>query len=246
MCPTVVTLLEHVRQALHPVGLNLVGVTTVETYDRRVPPPLRMQSRQPTARVLLVVGNGGPQLWTAFARSGWHRRVCHEPLDSFTQHCIEQRLGPILNRAGATWRAFYPHRFGAEPLSFQDLAHAAGLGVPSLLGLMIHPTYGPWIALRCAVALDLGLPVSTPLSWTPCAACPERPCISACPGSAVTAEAGWSAVVCSRQRLHAPDSCADGCHARHACIYGQPYRYPPAAQRHHQAASLAEMQRYAQ
>ncbi len=245
MCATVSMLLDQVREALHSTGLNLVGVTTVEAYEGRVPPTLHVRPHQLTARSLLVVGNGGSHFWTAFAGSGAPRRASREPLDSFTQRCIEDRLGPVLDRAGGRWRALYPFRFRSEPLSFQDLAHVAGLGVPSLLGLMIHPTYGPWIALRCAVAIDASLPVSMPLTWDPCAACSERPCITACPGAAVTPEAGWSAIACSRQRLRATDSCADGCHARWACIYGQPHRYPFAAQRHHQAASLSEMQRHA-
>jgi len=238
-------LLAHLGEALQPTGLNLLGVAAVQAYEARVPAALHIRRHHPTARCVLVVGNGGSRFWTAFAGSEWYRGVGGDRLDSFSQHCIDERLAPVFGRAGATWRAFYPFRFGSEPLSFQDLAHAAGLGVPSLLGLLIHPTYGPWIALRCAVAIDLPLPVSGPLTWAPCAACRERPCITACPGAAVTPEAGWSAGACSRERLHAPDSCADGCHARWACIHGQPHRYPLAAQRHHQSASLSEMRRHA-
>ena len=39
------------------------------------------------------------------------------------------------------------------------LARAAGLAGPSFLGVVIHPVYGPWMALRAALLINQELHV---------------------------------------------------------------------------------------
>src|SRR5215468_6649115 len=67
------------------------------------------------------------------------------PLDDYTARTIEAALPP-----GA--RCFYAHRrYAGAFLPFQRLAVAVGLGSLSPTQLVIHPTYGPWFALRAVV-----------------------------------------------------------------------------------------------
>ena len=53
-------------------------------------------------------------------------------------------------------------------MPLQHLAVAAGLGALAASRLVIHPTYGPWFALRAAVVLDGTPPPVPPRLAQPC------------------------------------------------------------------------------
>jgi methylmalonic aciduria homocystinuria type C protein len=63
-------------------------------------------------------------------------------------------------------------RFAPEPpprrVAMQRLAHVAGLAWLAPSHLCVHPRFGPWIALRAAVVIDVeGPPPQTPIA-APC------------------------------------------------------------------------------
>ncbi len=237
--------IESIRNALAPTGLNLLDCAPVDRYEASLPTALHLRPHHPMARSIVVIGQGGGAFWRFYEAQGAAFFTGAHPFDSFTVACVERVLQPVLARMAVDWRCFYPFRFGHQRISFQHLAAAAGLGVPSVLGLLLHPVYGPWMALRAAVSVNVPMPGSPLQSFDPCHRCHEQPCRAACPGGALSASRGWDATACARHRLRAVDDCADGCHARVACVYGQPHRYPLTAQRHHQRASLLEMRRHA-
>jgi epoxyqueuosine reductase len=203
----------------------------------------------PRAKTLVVIGNGGGAFWGHFRaycqKHPGHPHSREHPLDEYTVEIIERTLTPILRRAGAAYRCLYPFRFRTEPVSFMHLARASSLAGPSILGVVIHPTYGPWMALRAAILLDqeLHAPPAAP-GFDPCPACAERPCITSCPAGAVSAGQGWDIPACVRHRLKAAADCVDYCHARYECVYGREYRYPLDELRYHQQRSFAEMRKY--
>jgi epoxyqueuosine reductase QueG len=125
------------------------------------------------------------------------------------------------------------------------LARAAGLAGPSILGVVIHPVFGPWIALRAA--LLVGQELSAPpiaQGFDPCPGCTERACVAACPAGAVSGEKGWDIPTCVQHRLRVEGDCVDRCHARYHCVYGREHRYPPDELWYHQQRSFAEMRKY--
>jgi methylmalonic aciduria homocystinuria type C protein len=73
---------------------------------------------------------------------------------------------------------YYSHRrYGRGFLPFQKLAVALGVGAIAPIGLVVHPEYGPWFALRAVVLVDREPPaaVAAPIAL-PCtcgAACGE-------------------------------------------------------------------------
>jgi len=235
--------------ALLPYGFNLVGATTVAAYEALVPPQYHVTALLPQAKTIIVIGNGGGAFWTYFrqyyeARPGYlHER--EHPLDDYTVDTLESVLTPIVKPSGARYRYLYPSRFWTEPVSFMHLAQAAGLAGPSILGVVIHPIYGPWIALRAAVLIDqeLQVPPSAP-GFDPCPTCTERACMTACPASAVSSGKGWDIPACVQHRLRVQSDCVDRCHARYNCVYGREYRYPPDELQYHQQRSFAEMRKY--
>ena len=234
------------RARLDAAGLNLVGCAAVAAYDAAVPAALAIAPVSPAARTAVVIGNGGRALWTRFSRARGHGgragpgRSAH-PLDEYTRAVVGAALGPLPPGARVLWPFL-----DAEPrVSFVHLAECAGLGRPSLLGVLVHPEYGPWIALRAAVLLPFGLDAPRPADgFDPCGRCLERPCRAACPAAAV-GPTGFDRARCVAERLAAhPDACASGCHARVACPHGRAHRYPDEALAFHQAAARAAMARW--
>lgn len=218
--------------ALAAHGLNLVGTAAIAAYDATVPPEHALSRIAPEARTAVVIGNGGDAFWQAFRRHcGTHpgHAALADPLDAFTRIAIEQAIP-----AGARGRVLYPFRFPDDPVSFMQLAECAGLGRRSLTGVLVHPIYGPWIALRAALLVSDVLTAPRPADgFDPCPSCVDRACIPACPVGAVT-EHGWDIPRCARHRTAPADDCAARCHARFDCVLGRPHRYPADALAYHQ------------
>jgi hypothetical protein len=202
------SLIAAVRTALLPAGLNLVAALPVDRYDRDVPERYHLRKRYPASRSLIVIGNGGGTFWEGFrhhhdARDAQAQVQEPNPLDCYTATIIERDVPPVLASIGTTGRFLYPFRFDEEPVSFVHLGALAGLGARSLLGVLVHPEYGPWIALRAAVLLDVAIESTLVTPFDPCGTCADKPCIGACPGAAIS-ERGWNVPACTAHRVRLP------------------------------------------
>ena len=244
-------LLHTITAALAPIGLNLIGTTPRADYEALVPSRYHIKQRFPETETIVVIGNGGGEFWQHFrayveARPDYLQQHDH-PLDAYTAEVISARLRPLLDAARTQYRLIYPFQFfSGLTVSFMHLAQAARLSVPSILGVQIHPQYGPWIAWRAAVLIDHELPaLSAPAqNFDLCSTCVERPCITACPAQAVSATQGLGLLACTQYRLDVPPDCAERCHARYNCVYGREYRYPEDELAYHQRLSLVTAQAY--
>lgn len=198
-------------------GLNAFGVADGRGYDAWLP----------GCRAVVVVGSGGRALWPAFsaALEAAPERLAERdhPLDDYVRDLVAAVDAPGPDRR---WAFADGRQDPAVPI--QALAHAAGLGWSSRLGLVLHPTFGPWLGLRAVCFTREALPVSGPLPGDgPCARCPA-PCAEACPASAIATRLDWRA--CLRHRVSTTD-CASRCHARAACPEGAAHRY--GSEQHH-------------
>ena len=233
--------------SLAPHGLNLIGVADAVGYDAAVPARWTIGQHVPGVRSVLVIGNGGAALWEAFRRrldAEPSFAGTRDPLDAFTRAVVTEAVTPFATELQQAIPIVFPFDAGPPALSFVHLAECAGLGRSSLLGILVHPEFGPWIALRAALLLPFPCEAARPADgFEACATCVERPCITACPGAAVGA-GGWDVPRCADHRLSgAGDGCDAGCHARIACVYGQAHRYPPDALAFHQAYARGAMAR---
>jgi hypothetical protein len=233
---------------LAPHGLNLLGATPAADYDTRVPDRWAIGPAAPEVRTLIVIGNGGGAFWEAYQGRIARDPAAAEapdPLDAFTRSVVEDAVAPLRAELGGSVSIVYPFDVVPPVLSFMHLAECAGLGSPSLLGILVHPVYGPWMALRAALLLpyacaDMPRPAD---GFDPCPTCIERPCIAACPGGAI-GPGGWDIPRCGAHRLSGTgDGCDAGCHARIACVLGPEHRYPPEALAFHQSRSLGAVTR---
>lgn len=228
-------------------GLNLTGTVAVERYDAEVPCDARAQRVAPHARSIIVIGNGGGDFWHAYQRHltldpSWSARA--DPLDDFIRQIVSTELLPALERRGMRCVAGYPFTGPGADLRFMDLARLAGLGAPSLLGVLVHPRYGPWMALRAALLIDSE--VEQPgeaIGFDPCPRCVSRACIAACPAAAVSVR-GWNPSSCMEYRVQNGSECASTCHSRRTCVLSPEARYPDDEIRYHQERALRTMRAY--
>lgn len=231
---TSAAMLDDLTTRLGLLGLRLRGgFPLVQDLDRD------LLAQAPAARTLLLVGNVGSEMWR---RSGADIRALAgpDPLDRWTRREIE----PIAGAFGGV--AVFP--FGGPPYwPFQRWAQRAEGVAPSPLGILIHPTFGLWHAYRAAIALPVALDLPAPKAEIgaaahPCAACADRPCLSACPVDAF-AGTGYEVDRCvghvARTRSQ-PEGCLGrGCLARLACPVGADWRYAPEHAAFHMEAFLA-------
>jgi len=244
----VTPILDAVRAAAAPRGLNLAAAVPVERYDAAVTPPCRASAIGPRARSIIVLGNGGGAFWEAFKRHadrnpGWRNR--EHPLDDFTHEIIEGDVVRAARSAGANCIVVYPFMESGATLNFIELARVAGLAGPSILGVAVNPVFGPWIAFRAALLVDE--PIDEPagaVNFDPCPACTTRSCIAACPAGAVAFPSGWDIPMCLTHRVEVEPDCAPRCHARVACVLGPEHRYPDDELAYHQMRALRSMRPY--
>ena len=207
-----------VRARLAAGGLNAVGVAEGAAYGAWLS----------GCRSVVVFGSGGRALWPAFSAAvEADPRLLSEqahPLDAHVRRLVQGADAPHPDRR---WAFADGQQHPAVPV--QALAEAAGLGWSSRLGLVLHPTLGPWLGLRAVCFTRETLPVTGPLSGPgPCAACPA-PCTAACPAGAL-AEGSLDWRACLRHRRDA-EGCPTRCDARAACPEGADHRY--TAEQHH-------------
>jgi hypothetical protein len=196
----------------------------------------------------VVIGNGGAAFWRAFkahaaGNRGWFER--DNPLDDFTRELVEQEIVMPIRNAGVRCIAVYPFGGGRPTLNFMQLGTLAGLAGPSIIGVVVHPRFGPWLAFRAALLLDRDLDhPGDAIGFDPCPTCRVRSCISACPAAAVSFPSGWNIPKCLAHRVEAHPDCADRCHARLACVLGPDERYPDDELAYHQMRALRAMRPY--
>ena len=241
------SLLGKIRVAAAPYGLNLIAAVPADRYDASAPPSMRARTLAPNAKSIVVIGNGGGAFWAAFKKYAgthprWRQRT--HPLDDFTREIISNEIVPVVQQQGLACTPIFPF-LGEATLNFIGLGKLAGLGGPSILGVLIHPVYGPWIAFRAALLLDV--PLDQPgeaFDFDPCPRCVPRTCINACPASAVKFPSGWDIPRCLTHRIEVEADCASRCHARAACVIGPEHRYPDDELEYHHRRALAAMRPY--
>ncbi len=238
-------LIEKICAAGEPFGLNLAAAVPVDRYDAVVAPPYRAAALDARARSIVVIANGGGALWSALkSHAGknpewWNRE---HPLDDFTRQVIENEIAPVVRDGGTRCTIVFPFMSGRATLNFVELGKAAGVAGPSLLGVVVHPRFGPWIAFRAALLVDQV--VDEPgeaCGFDPCPACTAKSCIAACPANAIESPKGWDIPRCLTYRIESEQDCATRCHARVACVLGPEHRYPDDELAHHQSRALAAM-----
>ncbi len=183
---------------------------------------------------LVMLGFVGRAQWPVFAVLPEASDGRTHPLDRWSRRIIDGLAAEL----GGT--ALYP--FGGRPwLPFQRWAMRAEPVHRSALGMLIHPDWGLWHSYRGALAFAerLALPARVDRP-SPCDACTEKPCLSACPVGAFTLERYDVGACAAHLRSAAGRDCVElGCRARDACPIGVAHRYDRGQASFHMRAFLA-------
>lgn len=165
------------EERCHEAGLDLVHPFGVAAFNRGAPPHERLPAFGRENALGLVVGNTR-RLWSPFRdalRADARLLSRAHPLDAYVAAVVTRAAAALATRA----LLFFAHVVEPTPIPIQRIAEAAGLAQLSPSHLSVHPTYGPWLALRAVVVLDVDGPeVSADLAARPCDGC-ARPCMPA-------------------------------------------------------------------
>ncbi|MGE5185558.1 MAG: hypothetical protein ACM31C_26020 [Acidobacteriota bacterium] len=186
------------------------GFDLVHAFDAAITAddPQLAKLADPARRLGLIVGNTRA-LWPRFLAAWRADRALAadtDPLDRYTERALASAFpGERVWLGHATYDGAF--------LPLQRLAERAGLAYLAPTHLSIHPTYGPWFALR-AVVLVAGDPPVSPATVPPPCRC-ARACTSALAEAMSSKDPeSWIAV-------------------RDACPVGREHRYPDDQLRYH-------------
>ena len=163
----------------------------------------------------LVILGAGPDLWQHFRSAPEYRDGDPDPLDRWSKRVIGTLAGdhPCL----------FPSD-GPPYAPFIAMALQTGQFFQSPTGMMVHARAGLLISIRGAILLPglLPLPASAP---DPCQTCADRPCVTACPVGALSAQSAYDVPMCKDFIRDDPaQSCMEtGCATRNACPLSQQF-----------------------
>jgi len=162
-----------------------------------------------------MVGNVGQAFWAALQSAPEAKG--RDPIDRWTVRTLDGLADAVL----------FP--FGGPPYHpFQRWAQRGDPSLsPSPLGILIHPEFGLWHALRGALLFKdrLELPSIEPRP-SPCDRCDGKPCLRTCPVGAFT-DHGYDTLSCRAylRTLSGQPCVIQGCQARLACPVGRDHTY---------------------
>ncbi|MFQ5624557.1 MAG: ferredoxin [Paracoccaceae bacterium] len=170
---------------------------------------------------LLLFGPSGHGMWDSFTASREFSDGEPHPLDRWSKRTLDA----LASACGGA--AVFPSDRPYPP--FISWAMKTGRCWQSPVGLLVHDTEGLLVSFRGALALPERLALPEPRAGRPCEGCPQRPCLTACPVSALGA-GSYDTRACHGHLAsgNGEDCMTRGCSVRLACPVGRGGR--PAAQ----------------
>jgi len=198
-------------------GLDLAAAGPASAYNAQVSPALRLPDFGRADALVVVFGNTRA-LWPLFLAARARNDVlcnAQDPVDLYVESVVSSLCD--MHCAQHDYALRFTHDPPERRVAFQRLADAVGLAQLGPAMLCVDPTYGPWIALRAAVVLDLPAPAPGAPRPRPCDACPDAPCVAA-----------FAPLLAAP-----PDDPLAWIAPRDVCPLGRAYRYGPHQLRYH-------------
>ncbi|HZR71088.1 MAG TPA: hypothetical protein VFB01_18765 [Burkholderiales bacterium] len=165
-----------IAQRAAAAGLDLAHPLNAAWYDDVVEPTWALPDvgRRDALAVLLASSRA---LWPRFVaalRREPARIESPDPLDDYVGDAVLAAVRPL----GERWEVRLAHEPPPRRIAIQRLAHLAGFAFLGSGFLNVHPTFGPWIALRAVVVVDVPGPATRPSLADPCGGCTAS-CVAA-------------------------------------------------------------------
>lgn len=217
------------HQALDAAGLNRQAIIDLAALPADLRARLAAVEPLDGYRQLILIGHGGPRLWTCVQAAGLDSP---DPIDDYTRQTVHRCLDAL---PGIRYHLLYP---GECPLDLQRLGQLAGWHHPSPFMVGIDAHWGSWSAYRALLLANTRFPPTARTDHGhPCPDCTAKPCLPACPAGAIGA-AGFNLAACLEYRKQPGSACRLSCQARLACPIGREHRYPDEQIAHSYAISL--------
>jgi methylmalonic aciduria homocystinuria type C protein len=209
-------------------GLDLVRPFAVHWYNDAVSDPFQLPTFGQRPCLGILIGNTRA-LWPRFlsaVRADPARLECADPIDRYVEAVVNDACAPVPFARQCLWA------HGSRRVAIQQLAQRAGVAYLSPGHLSVHPIFGPWIALRAALVVDVaGPPDPAPVLLRTCDDCDVR-CEPAFARAAATlVEPVNQAAVTPHWQLWLA--------ARDACPVGREHRYDDAQIGYHYSKDKA-------
>lgn len=222
------------RQSLAEAGLDLAEPFDLARYNAAIAGHERLRPVTPfgSSSLALLVGNTRA-FWPVFLaalRASPALLRSEDPIDDY----VTGLLAESVRRVPCASEVRFAHEGGDRLVGMAALAEAAALAEIGPARLLIHPTFGPWFALRALVVLDHPAPVPTAPFARSCPGC-AAPCVPAF--ARAIAETG----VVTTESLRAHHEAWVG--VRDACPVGREHRYDAEQIAYHYTKDLARLRR---
>lgn len=169
---------ERIAQAAGEAGFDLVLPFGVAHYNANAPDVERLADFGRPNALGILFGNTR-RLWPAFTRAFEQEpeiSTAAQPLDTYA---VQRLRGILASATQLRQELTFSHVTQPRAFPIQRLAERIGLAALSPSHLLIHPQYGPWLALRAIAVVDLDGPTEPPpLPERPCQNC-SAPCVAA-------------------------------------------------------------------
>lgn len=165
---------------------------------------------------LALLGPAEPGFWEHVTASSEFRDGNPDPIDRWSRRIVTA----LARDLGGT--AYFP--FGdCQVRPFVSWALRSGRAWQSPVMLLVHDSAGLMVSYRGAILLPQPHDPEPPRP-RPCDACADKPCLSACPAGALTAE-GYDVAACHAYLDTEPGrtNLLKGCAVRRACPVSQAY-----------------------
>jgi cyanocobalamin reductase (cyanide-eliminating) / alkylcobalamin dealkylase len=143
-------------------GLDLHAMANVGAYNASLDVSYHLPGDDEA--LVIVIGNTRA-LWPHL---GEYVRSLDAPPTDPVDGYVEQVIGAAVANVAELVDVRFSHEPPPRLVAIQRLADLAGLAWLSSSHLCIHPTFGPWIALRAAIVLDLPGIAAAPASPAAC------------------------------------------------------------------------------
>ena len=224
-----------IEQRAEALGLCVMGA--VVGQDRTAGTPHNHGAISQSLKGPLVLLGTGPSFWRNLQASPESADKAPHPIDRWSSRV----LAALATELGA--RPRFP--FGGPPYEpFITWAQKSGRFFTSPSQMMVHDQHGMMISLRGALEFEDDFSIPTPpLAASPCDNCADRPCLSACPVSALPEGGPYDVAGCGTHLAQpAGQPClSGGCLARRACPLSAGAQRDPAQNAHHMQAFVANL-----
>lgn len=176
---------------------------------------------------LLLLSPKPHDFWTVFTASPEFADSQSDPVDRWSLRVISQ----LADDLGAV--PLYP--FGGAPFQpFIRWAKRSGRVWASPVTLLVHDSQGMMISFRGALSFTETFELPAPSADNPCQTCATKPCQTACPVNALTAE-GYDVAACkAHMQTEAGQACRKGgCLVRRSCPVSEGAGRSQAQSAHH-------------